>query len=91
MALTGFFLFVFGIEKLWFVMIYVAVVLVSAGSLVLYLTMLITLKHFPRKYLSSYFMGHYLSGLLISFVYLGFSKLKLSFAMVIFMESDCAM
>lgn len=78
-SLVGVTFLYFGIETPSLVCVYLSAAFIAFGNVVLYLTSLAFLKHFPSEYLSTYLIGDYGGGMLITVVYFIFSHLSIPF------------
>jgi NADH:ubiquinone oxidoreductase subunit 6 (subunit J) len=81
-TVSGIILCVLGILKIFHVLIYLGAINLTCGATIIYLNSVITLKHYPEKFLSKYILGDFSGGLIITIIYLIMANLKINFSMV---------
>ena len=69
LTLTGVLFLVSGVYQKYLLYIYFSSAFIGAGNVILYLTMLSFLKHFPTKFLTTYLVGSYSGGVFITVLY----------------------
>ena len=71
-----------GVNHTSLIFLYIGSSIMGFGTIFLYLTYMVFLKHFPTQYLSSYIIGDLGGGILITLIYFLFEKLNFPFRYV---------
>ena len=84
LCITSVIILYLGVVSLSLFAVVLSAFLIGIGTLVLYLTFMTYLKHYPTEYLSSYLIGDYGGGILITLIYFLIEYLKFPFQFVLF-------
>ena len=82
-TLTGVLFLYIGLCCVSLFLVYISAGFISMGNVILYLTYLTFMKHFPNGYLSTYLIGNYSGGMCVTLIYFGMRYIGVSFTSVI--------